>query len=213
MLGGLYFTYPLGQIVRHQPRKVLLLILLSSLLESLFEVLSVIIVGQTMMSLTRKRLEQFRELRRNLRYLIAEFLKALPQLGRSLIFPAALLSALIAVLLNAPLIYRTLHLDTEMSKHSVQLVVAVVVLTSGVIAYWTKRNFQMSYGLAELFFGVATAYSNANGLATKEAALAKWTALVGAIYVVSRGMNNVMEGRLRSRSCPQSTGTASPKQN
>lgn len=85
-----------------------------------------------------------------------------------------------------------------------QFFVAGITLALGTLAFWFKRKNQVNYGLFEIVFGVASAFRLARGLLVQEAMLAQWASLVGAVYVVSRGVNNVVDGEkeLRRRGVP-----------
>ena len=88
-------------------------------------------------------------------------------------------------------------------RHS-QFFVAVITLALGTFAFWFKKKNQVNYGLFEIAFGIACAFRLARGLLVQEAMLAQWASLVGAVYVVSRGVNNVVDGEkeLRKRGVP-----------
>jgi hypothetical protein len=85
-----------------------------------------------------------------------------------------------------------------------QFFVAGITLALGILAFWFKRKNQVNYGLFEIVFAIASAFRLARGLLVQEAMLVQWASLVGAVYVVSRGVNNVVDGEkeLRRRGVP-----------
>ena len=80
-----------------------------------------------------------------------------------------------------------------------QFFVATITLGLGTLAFWFKKKSQVNYGWFEVFFGVASAFRLARGLLVQEAMLAQWASLVGAVYVVSRGINNIVDGEKELR--------------
>jgi hypothetical protein len=85
-----------------------------------------------------------------------------------------------------------------------QVFVAAMTLGLGILAFSFKKKSQVNYGWFEVFFGIASAFRLSRGLLVQEAMLAQWASLVGAVYVVSRGINNIVDGEkeLRKRGLP-----------
>ena len=177
-----------------------LLAILFSFAETLVEVLSVFIAAHALLTEYSKKRTEFTSWRTNfargLPLLFDAVLKALWD-GAIRQFSLVNLGGglLVALLLFVPRLYRELATSGLLNHHSVQFVITTAVLLIGISAFWIKREWQMQYGIGEIIFGVATAYHTAAGLALKDAMLARWTALIAAVYVVSRGMSNIMAAR------------------
>lgn len=69
---------------------------------------------------------------------------------------------------------------------------AVLVLAAGYGAHKFKKANKRLYGQVEVVFGIASSFFVAEQ-PTLTNTLAKWTAAVGAAYVIARGLNNISE--------------------
>ncbi|WP_263385536.1 hypothetical protein [Granulicella arctica] len=118
------------------------------------------------------------------------------------LFGVLTLPILLLISWNEPLLKRA-AVHVLQQRHS-QFFVAGITLTLGMLAFWFKKKSQINYGLFEIIFGVASAFRLSRGLLVQEAMLAQWASLVGAVYVVSRGLNNIADGEkeLRKRGVP-----------
>ncbi len=79
--------------------------------------------------------------------------------------------------------------------HTTQVLVAVFVVGTGIFAHLFKKKNQMFYGICEVFFAAASAFQISLTMKPGETVLSQWAALVGASYVVARGLNNISEYR------------------
>ena len=77
--------------------------------------------------------------------------------------------------------------------------VALSVLPAGYIIHRFKRFNQTYYGTVEVLFGIATGMGTTLGI--KVFGAAQGIAIMGAVYVVARGFNNIYEARK-----PKNTG-------
>jgi hypothetical protein len=76
----------------------------------------------------------------------------------------------------------------------VQLIVAIVVLTLGGLAYYFKRVSQLRYGLVEIGFGVVGSYIALKQI-DEQHFFPTLATLCASIYVVARGFGNAFEGQ------------------
>ena len=159
---------------------------------------------------TNQKVQQLRAARNDLRRQLTLLLEWQQAAAKRMLPATVVVTTLVSFLISAPRLYRTPLVTFAVSHHGGQLLVALTVLIVGLSAYWLKRNYQREYGIGEIIFAVATAYNIAENVAAKDAMLSKWTALGGAVYVVSRGMGNIMESRRRA-SQQQESSTAKEK--
>lgn len=100
---------------------------------------------------------------------------------------------------------RAFHLLTRtIGLHWTQVLVALFVVTVGYGAHWFKQANKLWYGYSEMLFGVLSAVlvvSRINFAAVEfsNLTLAQYGTLVGAAYVVARGLNNVSEARRETK--------------
>ena len=67
--------------------------------------------------------------------------------------------------------------------------IAFFIIGAGTVAHWYKRRNQFRYGLVEIVFGSSSAFAIALGM-DSSLDFAKWASLVGAGYVIARGLGN-----------------------
>jgi hypothetical protein len=72
--------------------------------------------------------------------------------------------------------------------------VGMMVILFGLAAYLLRHRNKVLYGQLEVFFAAASAAGIASKLKPGETLLSQWVGLMGAAYVVSRGMNNWADG-------------------
>lgn len=87
------------------------------------------------------------------------------------------------------------HMTSALGLHGAQCTVAFGVLLIGLVAYLLKRSQQFLYGLVEVVFACVAALNVSAGVRPGEDVFARWATLAGLVYVVSRGMSNLSEGR------------------
>ena len=85
------------------------------------------------------------------------------------------------------------------SLYGAQFLVAIVVVSMGVFAHWFKRMNQAWYGGVECAFGVIYGISTAFGIRPGEPMFGHWATLVGCIYIIARGLNNISDARGKAR--------------
>jgi hypothetical protein len=85
--------------------------------------------------------------------------------------------------------------------------VGLMVLPVGYAAHHFKRWNQLLYGIVEVLVGIATAVG---ATARADFQTAQGLALLGAVYVVARGFNNVTEARENSSSITSIAGPDAP---
>jgi hypothetical protein len=81
-----------------------------------------------------------------------------------------------------------------MSWGPLQVVVGLAVLAVGALAYRFKRDHQFLFGLVELPVALATAMISAGGISRSPDSFSRIATIVGCIYVVSRGLENMGKG-------------------
>jgi hypothetical protein len=77
---------------------------------------------------------------------------------------------------------------------AMQLLIAGIVLLFGWLAFLFKQKDQRSYGLVEVFFAAIAGVITARQIKFGADWSGQAAALVGVIYIVSRGLNNVRDG-------------------
>jgi hypothetical protein len=90
----------------------------------------------------------------------------------------------------------TLMLSSVAAKTGVataQLLIGVCVVGAGTFAYWFKNENPLLYGKLEVIFGALSALVVSRGTDPENITLAQWATLIGAAYVVARGLNNMSE--------------------
>jgi hypothetical protein len=104
------------------------------------------------------------------------------------------------------------RLSGEIGVHAAQGLAAIGVVAVGSLAAYFKKKRLLWFGTVEVFFGAATAVKVASGLTPGQIILSQWTALLGAAYIVARGLDNISDARaqvlapLRQTSRPASSG-------
>jgi hypothetical protein len=104
------------------------------------------------------------------------------------------LLAIVVVLLFAFVPGYLLILFARASWNNPPPAVAFATLVVGSMAYWYKRKVLLLYGITEIGFGILSAYQVGLHSTLPTTLITKWTVIVGSIYVVSRGLNNVADG-------------------
>lgn len=87
------------------------------------------------------------------------------------------------------------YLGTYWSRGLLVLAVAA----AGYTAFRFKRGRQIWYGRVEVAFGVASCIKVALTSPIQDSLLVQWSALIGCIYVISRGFNNISDARLNQK--------------
>jgi hypothetical protein len=131
------------------------------------------------------------------------------KLFRNLLSRSALLSSLtgiVTVILQFGVLKAVSRFKGDSVRYS-PVLIALLVLAVGRAAFLFKRKAQRLYGICEVVFGVLSAYQIAAGLKLQEAFFARWAALVGAIYVVSRGFSNYSDGKRAIQKSTTTSGT------
>jgi hypothetical protein len=71
-----------------------------------------------------------------------------------------------------------------------QLLIAAIIITLGIGAFWFKLRNKKWYGIVEIIFGILSAAVVARGLGPNRLDLAKWSTLAGCAYIIARGLGN-----------------------
>lgn len=82
----------------------------------------------------------------------------------------------------------------EAGLRATQVGIAVLVILFGLVAYLFKLSNQRMYGFLEVFFAGALGVGIAQQMTAVSQLTGHVTALLGAVYVVSRGMGNIVDG-------------------
>lgn len=82
----------------------------------------------------------------------------------------------------------------QLGLQGAQLLMGVGVIVGGLSAYWFKRKNQTAYGFVEIIFAGALGIATARQMGPTASLSGSVAALIGAVYVVSRGAGNIMEG-------------------
>lgn len=85
------------------------------------------------------------------------------------------------------------------SLYGAQFLVAIVVISLGFAAHLFKRINQRWYGGVECAFGVIYGVSTAFGIRPGEPMFGHWATLVGCIYIIARGLNNISDARGKAK--------------
>jgi hypothetical protein len=83
---------------------------------------------------------------------------------------------------------------------------ALAVLPIGYGAHYFKKLNQLVYGTVEILVGAATALGST---ARPEFHSAQGLTIIGAIYIVARGFNNISEARSKQKTSADKTGLSS----
>jgi hypothetical protein len=75
-----------------------------------------------------------------------------------------------------------------------QLLMGIVVIVLGVGAFFFKVNAQISYGAVEIMFAWVAGVITAHQIRPGADSSGQMATLIGAIYIVSRGLGNIKEG-------------------
>jgi 4-hydroxybenzoate polyprenyltransferase len=87
--------------------------------------------------------------------------------------------------------YAVATVSSYVGIHGVQLVLSGIVVLFGFLAYEVKKKKQLWYGRVEICFGIGSAIALSFSVSPGDIHLTQWASLVGCIYVIARGMNNV----------------------
>lgn len=84
--------------------------------------------------------------------------------------------------------------------HGTQLLAVVLVVLIGFAASKFKQRSKLYYGIVEVLFGMISSIAvvsrvNFTPLPVSQMTLAQVAALVGSVYVVARGFNNIQEAK------------------
>jgi hypothetical protein len=77
--------------------------------------------------------------------------------------------------------------------------VAVAALVIGWGAHYFKLRNQQHYGTVEIIFGAVSAFKVVETLDPRELVLSQWAALVGAVYIIARGLGNRQDAGAKAR--------------
>jgi hypothetical protein len=105
-------------------------------------------------------------------------------------------SLVLFALADLSLPYFDLFLATHevlLGSTEIRVILALVVVLLGVSAHVFKRKNKLRYGQLEVLVGVISAFGIATGVAAGQSLFSRGIALVGAAYVVARGLNNWSE--------------------
>jgi hypothetical protein len=91
------------------------------------------------------------------------------------------------------------HLLRALGLQGTQLAVGASVLIIGLYAYRFKVRNQLAYGLVEIVFAGAAGVVTAKQMTTGEQLPACVAGLIGAVYVVSRGASNFVDGTRKAQ--------------
>ena len=72
-----------------------------------------------------------------------------------------------------------------------QLLIGIIVITTGLLAHRFKQWNQIWYGAVEVIFGCVSSIAIASSLSPSNRILGPLSSLIGCAYVIARGMNNV----------------------
>jgi len=81
---------------------------------------------------------------------------------------------------------------------STQVGMGVLVILGGLVAYRFKTKNQVIYGLVEIIFAGALGVATAKQITPTTQPTGVVAAIIGAIYVVSRGVGNIADGWKKS---------------
>jgi len=82
----------------------------------------------------------------------------------------------------------------KLGLQGTQIGAGVIVVVVGFYAYWFKVKHQLAYGMVEIIFAGAAGVVTARQMSTATQWAGSVATLIGAVYVVSRGVGNVAEG-------------------
>jgi hypothetical protein len=85
------------------------------------------------------------------------------------------------------------YLLDALGVQGTQVGVGALVIVCGAGAYWFKAKNQLSYGIVEVIFAGAAGVVTARELSTATQLAGPIATLIGAVYVVSRGISNIMD--------------------
>ncbi len=101
-----------------------------------------------------------------------------------------------AMVISLRLVYLTIPvIGGFIDNHGGQSLIAACVITLGFLAYEFKKKDQLSYGRLEICFGISSAITLSFSILPSEMRLSQWATLVGCVYVIARGVNNVNDGK------------------
>jgi hypothetical protein len=83
----------------------------------------------------------------------------------------------------------------EFGHHAVQIGIAIVTIALGAFGHWFRSKNRVLYGLVEIAFGVAYAFSISQGLDPVKPAMSQIIALMGCAYIIARGFENLAKAR------------------
>ena len=84
-----------------------------------------------------------------------------------------------------------------LGTHSTQLIIALIVIASGLIAHLFKQRNQIWYGTVEMIFGSVSSLAISANLSSGSTILGPLSSLIGCAYVIARGLNNISDGRIK----------------
>jgi hypothetical protein len=83
------------------------------------------------------------------------------------------------------------------SNRGFQVLIFLSLLLLGYSAFLFKSWDQRWYGVGEVCFGIFSGGNIAFSLRSNGAMFGHWAALVGCVYVIARGLNNIHEARAK----------------
>ena len=87
------------------------------------------------------------------------------------------------------------QLSAQQDPRMYKIRVAILLIFFGVGAHFFKRISQWWYGSVEVIFGMASIITISWTLIGNGITLVQWASLIGAAYVVARGLNNMHDAR------------------
>ena len=83
---------------------------------------------------------------------------------------------------------------TKLGFQGAEAGIGISVLFFGVVAFVFKLEHPRLYGLTELLVAITLGALAAKQIRSPSPAIGEATALIGAVYIVSRGMGNILDG-------------------
>lgn len=121
-----------------------------------------------------------------------------PRKLRPIIFPSIWFSGVIFTLLLSFNLVKPLavFLMQAIGLRTFQLVIATGAVILGYAAHAFKQRNKKLYGRCEVVFAILYAIKSSDSIdGTRLNQLALWTAVLGSMYVVARGLNNISDAK------------------
>jgi hypothetical protein len=89
-----------------------------------------------------------------------------------------------------------------------RMLISVIVMTAGAGAAVFKQKNQTWYGLVEWVFGICAGFAIAFTMSPTKPLSTQWITLIGCVYVIARGFNNMIESEQKKVKAVQDTRTS-----